>query len=80
MPVAPCAGAGAPAGTTYQYLWRVKTSGGMLIPLNTANISSGVATFTAPTPASTTSFELECVVSANGQKATTSAPLTVLVP
>lgn len=75
-----CAGAGAPTGTAYQYLWRVKTSGGMLIPLNTANISSGVATFTAPTPASTTSFELECVVSANGQKATTSAPLTVVVP
>ncbi len=75
-----CAGAGAPASTTYQYLWRVKTSGGMLIPLNTANISSGIATFTAPTPADTTSFELECVVSANGQKATTSAPLTIVVP
>ena len=75
-----CAGAGAPAGTAYQYLWRVKDSSGMLIPLNTANISSGVATFTAPTPADTTSFELECVVSANGQTATTSAPLTVVVP
>ena len=74
-----CVGAGAPAGTTYQYLWRVKDSGGMLIPLNTSNISSGVATFTAPSPASTTPFTLECVVAANGQKATKEAPLSVVV-